>query len=159
TGASGSSTGCSSRSSTLSARRRSCSRPTSRIRRASIPTRSRRRRRRSPDSTTTRSVGSCRTTRLRSTRCRSPHPFDRAANWCQSPVTPIRAGPDRGGGGCRVTTVDRTDLYYDPYDVDINADPYPVFRRLREEAPLYHNEPYDFYALSRYEDVERGFVD
>ncbi len=50
-------------------------------------------------------------------------------------------------------------LYYDPYDVDIDADPYPVFRRLREEAPLYYNDAYDFYALSRYDDVERGLVD
>ena len=50
-------------------------------------------------------------------------------------------------------------LYYDPYDVDIDADPYPVFRRLREEAPLYYNEQHDFYALSRYDDVERGLVD
>ena len=52
-----------------------------------------------------------------------------------------------------------TDLYYDPYDVDIDADPYPVFRRLRDEAPLYYNEQYDFFAVSRYEDVERGLVD
>jgi cytochrome P450 len=52
-----------------------------------------------------------------------------------------------------------SDVYFDPYDVDIYADPYPVFRRLREEAPLYYNERYDFYALSRFEDVERGFVD
>ena len=50
-------------------------------------------------------------------------------------------------------------VYYDPYDVEIHADPYPAFRRLREEAPLYYNEQYDFYALSRFEDVERGFVD
>ena len=50
-------------------------------------------------------------------------------------------------------------MYYDPYDVDIDADPYPVFRRLREEAPLYYNEQHDFYALSRYDDVERGLVD
>jgi cytochrome P450 len=50
-------------------------------------------------------------------------------------------------------------VYYDPYDVDIDADPYPVFRRLREEAPLYYNEKYEFYALSRYDDVERGLVD
>ena len=48
--------------------------------------------------------------------------------------------------------------YYDPYDVEINADPYPMFRRLREEAPLYYNEPHDFYAVSRYEDVERGLA-
>lgn len=51
------------------------------------------------------------------------------------------------------------DLSYDPYSVEIDADPYPVFARLREEAPLYYNEQYDFYALSRYEDVERGLVD
>jgi hypothetical protein len=30
-----------------------------------------------------------------------------------------------------------SDVYYDPYDVSINADPYPVYRRLRDEAPLY----------------------
>jgi cytochrome P450 len=51
------------------------------------------------------------------------------------------------------------DLYYDPYDVDINADPYPVFRRLRDEAPLYYNDRHGFFALSRYEDVERGLKD
>src|SRR3984885_13697185 len=51
------------------------------------------------------------------------------------------------------------DVYFDPYDVDINADPYPVFKRLREEAPLYYNAQHDFYAVSRYEDVNRGIVD
>jgi len=52
-----------------------------------------------------------------------------------------------------------SDVYYDPYDVDINADPYAAFGRLREEAPLYYNEKHDFYALSRFEDVERGLRD
>jgi cytochrome P450 len=52
-----------------------------------------------------------------------------------------------------------SDVYFDPYDVEINLDPYPVFRRLREEAPLYYNEQHDFYAVSRFEDVERGLVD
>jgi cytochrome P450 len=52
-----------------------------------------------------------------------------------------------------------TDIAYDPYDVEINADPYPVYRRLREEAPLYRNDEHDFYALSRFEDVERALVD
>ncbi|MGH9092973.1 MAG: cytochrome P450 [Acidimicrobiales bacterium] len=58
-----------------------------------------------------------------------------------------------------MTTERGTDVYYDPYDVGIVADPYPVYRRLREEAPLYYNEPHDFYAVSRYEDVERGLLD
>ena len=47
-------------------------------------------------------------------------------------------------------TTRATDLSYDPYDQEIFADPYPVFRRLREEAPLYYNERYDFFALSRF---------
>jgi len=49
--------------------------------------------------------------------------------------------------------------YYDPYDFEIDADPYPVWKRLRDEAPLYFNEKYEFYALSRYDDVEQGLVD
>jgi cytochrome P450 len=46
--------------------------------------------------------------------------------------------------------------YYDPYDFEIDADPYPVWKRLRDEAPLYFNEKYEFFALSRYDDVEKG---
>ena len=52
-----------------------------------------------------------------------------------------------------------TDVYYDPYDIGINADPYPTFRRLRDEAPVYYNEQFDFWALSRHADVEKGLVD
>ena len=50
-------------------------------------------------------------------------------------------------------------VYYDPYDFEIDTDPYPVWKRMRDEAPLYYNEKYDFYALSRFEDVERCSVD
>jgi cytochrome P450 len=48
--------------------------------------------------------------------------------------------------------------YYDPYDFDIDTDPYPVWKQLRDEAPLYYNERYDFFALSRFDDVERASV-
>ena len=58
-----------------------------------------------------------------------------------------------------MTSTHTGDLSYDPYDVEIDADPYPVFARLRDEAPLYYNEQHDFYALSRYDDVERALVD
>ena len=51
------------------------------------------------------------------------------------------------------------DPYYDPYDFEIDEDPYPVWRRLQDEAPLYYNEKYDFYALSRFDDVEEGLKD
>ncbi|WP_068270225.1 cytochrome P450 [Aldersonia kunmingensis] len=50
-------------------------------------------------------------------------------------------------------------LYYDPWDVALNADPYPMFKRFRDEAPLYYNEAHDFYAVSRFEDVNRTLVD
>jgi cytochrome P450 len=52
-----------------------------------------------------------------------------------------------------------SEVYYDPYDVDINADPYPTYARLLAEAPAYHNGRYDFWALSRHADVEQALVD
>jgi cytochrome P450 len=55
--------------------------------------------------------------------------------------------------------VSATDLYYDPYDVAIDADPYPTYGRLRDEAPLYHNERRDFWGLSRFADVEHALKD
>jgi len=56
-------------------------------------------------------------------------------------------------------TATHADVYYDPFNFEIDSDPYPVWKRLREERPLYYNEEYDFYALSRYADVERGLID
>jgi cytochrome P450 len=53
----------------------------------------------------------------------------------------------------------KSDVYFDPYRVDINADPYPTFRRLRAESPLYYNAAHDFYALSRFADVNKALVD
>jgi cytochrome P450 len=58
-----------------------------------------------------------------------------------------------------VTTTSSSDVYYDTYDVAINADPYPVYRRLREEAPVYYNDTYDFFAVSHFADVEKGLLD
>ncbi|MGE2712499.1 cytochrome P450 [Mycolicibacterium litorale] len=51
------------------------------------------------------------------------------------------------------------EMYYDPYDYAIDDDPYPVWRRMREEAPLYYNDKYGFYALSRYADVAHALPD
>lgn len=50
-------------------------------------------------------------------------------------------------------------LQWDPYNADLARDPYPTYKRLREESPLYYNEEHDFYALSRYADVEHGLRD
>jgi cytochrome P450 len=47
-------------------------------------------------------------------------------------------------------------LRWDPIDESLKADPHAVWRRLRDEAPAYYNDQYDFWALSRFEDVERA---
>src|SRR6267143_757733 len=58
-----------------------------------------------------------------------------------------------------VAAMSTVDLVYDPYDYTIDADPHPVWKRLRDEAPVYYNEQYDFFALSRWDDVEPALVD
>jgi cytochrome P450 len=50
-------------------------------------------------------------------------------------------------------------LVFNPYDYDFHEDPYPTYRRLREEAPLYHNPDIGFWALSRHSDVQEAFKD
>ncbi|ARS28485.1 cytochrome P450 [Sphingomonas sp. KC8] len=44
------------------------------------------------------------------------------------------------------------DVNYDPFDYALHDDPYQVYRRLRDEAPVFHNARFDFWALSRYDD-------
>jgi cytochrome P450 len=51
------------------------------------------------------------------------------------------------------------ELVYDPYDYAVHDDPYPVYRRLRDEAPVYRNEERGFWALSRHADVVDAFRD
>jgi cytochrome P450 len=57
------------------------------------------------------------------------------------------------------TTRSEDDLTFDPHDRALIRNPHDVFRRLREEAPLSYNAEQDFYALTRYDDVERALVD
>lgn len=54
-------------------------------------------------------------------------------------------------------TLDVSDVSLDPYDYDFHEDPYPYYRRLRDEAPLYRNDDLGFWALSRHQDVLQGF--
>jgi cytochrome P450 len=58
-----------------------------------------------------------------------------------------------------MSTSEASAVYFDPYNPEITANPYPVYRRMREEAPLYYNEQYDFFAVSRFTDVEKGLQD
>lgn len=48
---------------------------------------------------------------------------------------------------------------FDPFSAEFFNDPYPIYRRLRDEAPVYHSEDLNFYALSRHEDVATAFKD
>jgi cytochrome P450 len=50
-------------------------------------------------------------------------------------------------------------VYYDPFDPGIDADPFDVYHRLRDEAPLYFNEKFGFYAISRYDDIKAALAD
>jgi cytochrome P450 len=56
-------------------------------------------------------------------------------------------------------TTTQAGVYYDMYDRDIYASPYDTFRRLRNEAPIYYNENYNFYALSRHDDLAHILTD
>ena len=50
-------------------------------------------------------------------------------------------------------------LVFDPFSQEFFDDPYEMYRRMREEAPVYYDEERDFYALTRHEDVAAAFKD
>ncbi len=52
-----------------------------------------------------------------------------------------------------------TEFEFDPFDYEQDLDPYPIYRRMRDEAPCYHNERLDFWALTRYRDCLDAFID
>jgi cytochrome P450/ferredoxin-NADP reductase len=52
-----------------------------------------------------------------------------------------------------------SEVVYDPFSVAFQEDPFPVYERLREEAPIYRSEKWGFWALSRYEDVRNALLD
>lgn len=76
---------------------------------------------------------------------------------CTGSCDVARRPPEAQTDVCETARV--SDVYYDPYDAAIDADPHPVWKRLRDEAPVYYNEQHDFWALSRYDDVLAGLLD
>lgn len=50
-------------------------------------------------------------------------------------------------------------VVFDPFSAEFYADPHAIYRRLREESPVYYNPEYDFYALSRHADVAAAYKD
>lgn len=57
-----------------------------------------------------------------------------------------------------MSIVDGGEVQYDPYDSSLHENPFPTFKRLRDEAPIYYNERFDVWALSRHSDVEKALV-
>lgn len=53
----------------------------------------------------------------------------------------------------------KSKLVFDPFSEEFFNGPWEIYRRMREEAPVYYNEEHDFYALSRHEDVAAAFKD
>lgn len=58
-----------------------------------------------------------------------------------------------------MTAVTPPKVEFDPFSEDFFANPYDTYRRMREETPVYYSDRYDFYALSRHEDVATAFKD
>src|SRR3954453_8970432 len=54
------------------------------------------------------------------------------------------------------TQVDAGPIVFDPYDYAFQEDPYPVYRRCRDEEPLHHNTEHDFWVLTRHADVQHA---
>jgi cytochrome P450 len=55
--------------------------------------------------------------------------------------------------------VTTSQVVFDPFSSDFFNDPYETYRRMRDEAPVYYSEQYDFYALTRHEDVAPAYRD
>ena len=70
---------------------------------------------------------------------------------------PLRRPPGRrntlGLGGDPRSPGTEGPVEFDPLSSDFFDDPYDTYRWLRDEAPVYHNERYGFWALSRFADV------
>jgi cytochrome P450 len=72
-------------------------------------------------------------------------------------MAPLQADGALGVVGMEMSTKNEGsnsngEIRWDPYSIGSVADPYPIFRRMREEAPIYYNDQYNFYAISRYDD-------
>ncbi len=53
-------------------------------------------------------------------------------------------------------TAENTEIRWDPFDIELDDHPHEMWRRMRDEQPVYRNDQYDFFALSRFADVEYG---
>ena len=81
----------------------------------------------------------------------SPAPVITSSNPVQtmtssSPARDMRSSPSRV-------------MEYDPFSQEFQADPFPVYRWMRDEAPVFYSEKWGWWALSRFEDVRAAATD
>ena len=50
-------------------------------------------------------------------------------------------------------------MEYDPFSPAFQADPFPVYRWMRDEAPVFYSEKWNWWALSRFDDVRAAALD
>src|SRR6202045_118886 len=60
---------------------------------------------------------------------------------------------DQGRASAMTPRDDGSPMEFDPYSDSFFDDPYDPYRWMRDEAPVYYSERWDFHALTRYEDV------
>lgn len=53
----------------------------------------------------------------------------------------------------------KAQVIFDPFSEEFFNNPFDMYRRMRQDAPLYYNEDSDFYALTRHEDVSAALKD
>ncbi|MGV0595581.1 cytochrome P450 [Mycolicibacterium porcinum] len=53
----------------------------------------------------------------------------------------------------------KAQVIFDPFSEEFFNNPFDMYRRMRQDAPLYYNEDSDFYALTRHEDVAAALKD
>lgn len=53
----------------------------------------------------------------------------------------------------------KAELIFNPVSEEFFSDPFDIYRRMRDEAPIYYNEAEDFYAITRHADVAAAFKD
>ena len=49
-------------------------------------------------------------------------------------------------------------MEYDPFSTEFQADPFTVYRWMRDEAPVFYSEKWNWWALSRFEDVRAAAI-
>jgi cytochrome P450 len=77
----------------------------------------------------------------------------------QSGIPTVKVPARNQPSSLRRMLVTKPKVVFDPFSEEFFNNPFDIYRRMREDAPLYYDEKEDFYALTRHEDVAAAFKD